>query len=272
MITELTQEQFKNALPLNTYYNLEITAILSGNNSGRVFADDPQNPKTAIIWTDDGVFFIGDTNNKVFMDNLDTFMTETIKPLRATFGATNWYICGTSQEWDDQIRHMFTAHRLEASKQYVYRIKDMENLTIHPPVLENSFSIQPASVELLTGPYKNLDFFVDGILDFWPDVETFCEKGFGYFLISGDEIISRCTMDFKFDSTVTVGVATDTNHRKKGYAQVTASAVLNHCKEFGYSPYWDCMATNTGSIALATSLGFERDYTYTVFELDLSRY
>jgi len=218
------------------------------------------------------VFFIGDTNNNRFMDNLDTFMTETIKPLRATFDATNWYICSVSQEWDAQIRRIFSAHQIEESKQYVYRIKDMENLTIHLPVLENGFSIQPASVELLTAPSKNLDFFVDGILDFWPDVDTFCEKGFGYFLVADDKIISRCTMDFKFENTVTVGVATDADHRKKGYAHLTASAVLKHCKEFGYSPYWDCMATNTGSIALATSLGFERDHTYTVFELDLSRY
>lgn len=272
MIIELEKEHFKTVLPLNTYYNLEIAAILSRYNTGRVFVDDKYQPKTGIIWTDDGVFFIGTPHNDQFKSDLKDFIRKVAKPERQKFDRSNWYICSVSPEWDEAIKTFFEDNTLQMTDQHVYRIDNMRTKNFSVGAAEEGLRLMPISKELFDATYKNMDYFVEGILDFWPDVHTFCEKGLGYFLIKDDEILSRCTMDFRHNDIVTIGVATDENHRRKGYGQLVVKATLNQCKNQGYDPYWDCMDSNGASIALATSLGFHRDHTYTLFEVDLSSY
>lgn len=54
------------------------------------------------------------------------------------------------------------------------------------------------------------------------------------------------------------GIVTLKNERKKGYAKRTAALAAHHLIENGICPQWECHVSNTASIALAESIGYEK--------------
>lgn len=268
MIYELNRNEYINLLQLNKYYNVEIPAIISGFNSGKVYADSKSEPQTAMIWTKDGSFFIGDTNNKRFDNYINKFIDSNIKPMSKSLGIKWLEICSVSKEWSEKIEELFGYRKLDRSNQFVFRMREINENTLDLKRLPNDIRLSAISKDFFEQPYRNKEYFTEGILEFWESLDEFCDKGFGYFLTKDNIILSRCTLDFKFNNVCTLGVSTDKNHRNKGYAKKVVSEVLKHCKEKGYDPYWDCMECNKGSIALAESVGFKKDYTYTIYEFN----
>lgn len=266
MIYELNENEFVNVMPLSNYYNIEIPAILSGLNSGKIFADSKTNPQTAMVWTKDGSFFIGDTNNKSFNEYINDYIDTNIAPMSKKLGKEWLYICSVSIEWSDKIEELFGYRGLDRSNQFVFRMSKINEEKLDLQVLSDDTKLFPISKDLFEQPYTNKKYFVDSILEFWDSLDDFCNRGFGYFLIKDNTIVSRCTMDFRYNDVSTLGVSTDKNHRKCGYAKRVVSETLKYCKEKGLDPYWDCMEVNKGSIALAESVGFKNDYTYSLYE------
>ncbi|MBE5782387.1 MAG: GNAT family N-acetyltransferase [Clostridiales bacterium] len=54
------------------------------------------------------------------------------------------------------------------------------------------------------------------------------------------------------------GILTLPEARRKGYARCTAALAAHHLIERGICPQWECRITNTASIALAESIGYEK--------------
>jgi RimJ/RimL family protein N-acetyltransferase len=266
MIYELNKNEYINAMPLSKYYNIEISAIISGFCSGKIYADSKTNPQTAMIWTKDGSFFIGNPNNRKFNECINKYIDKVIVPMSKCLGIEWLEICSVCTEWDKKIIELFGYRNLYKSNQFVFRMRNINENILDLRELPEDIKIFSASKDFFEKIYINKDYFTDGILDFWGSIDEFCNKGFGYFLTIGDVILSRCTLDYKFNSTCTLGVSTDENHRRCGYAKRVVSEVLKHCKEKGFDPYWDCMECNKGSIALAKSVGFEKDYVYSIYE------
>ena len=62
------------------------------------------------------------------------------------------------------------------------------------------------------------------------------------------------------------GIVTLKNERKKGYAKRTAALAAHHLIENGICPQWECHVSNTASIALAESIGYEKYGVAYIFE------
>lgn len=269
MIYELVRNDFKNLIHLDKYYNVEISAIISGYNTGKIYADSSTNPRSAIICTKDGSFFIGDTNNKSFNNSINEFINSTIKPMLKSLEIESLYICSVSKEWDKKIEQLFGYRRLSKSNQFVFRLNNIDEKILDINEQLDNIKVCKASKEFFEYPYENRDYFIKDILRFWDNLDEFCDKGFGVFLTRNNRILSRCTLDFKYKNICTIGVSTDENNRKCGYAKRAVSEMLRYCKENRLDPYWDCMESNKGSIALAKSVGFIKDYTYSLYAFDL---
>lgn len=266
MIYELNKHEYINLIQLDKYYNIEISAIISGFSSGKIFADSRTHPRTAMIWTKDGTFFIGDTNNRKFDTDINEFVDSTIKKLSNSLGIKWFEICSVSEEWNKKIEELFADRELSKSNQFVYRMNNIDEERLDLNKLKGNIKIHEISKELFEYPYLNNHYFIDGILEFWESLEEFCDKGFGFFITKDNYILSRCTLDFKHKNICTLGVSTDENYRRKGYAKRVVSETLKYCKQNGFDPYWDCMESNKGSIALAKSVGFRKDYIYSLYE------
>ena len=91
----------------------------------------------------------------------------------------------------------------------------------------------------------------------WRSVDDFCANGFGYCLLDGDDIVSACISAFIARGEVEIGVHTVETFRRRGYASLTASALIQHCLDNALVPNWECFWDNAPSVALAHKLGFE---------------
>jgi hypothetical protein len=80
MLHELSPNEFEKARPLfqGLDYNLAIHAAIDGNNPGRIFVDDPAQPRTAFALTVEGYLLAGDHDNPVTNQALGRFLREKI--------------------------------------------------------------------------------------------------------------------------------------------------------------------------------------------------
>ena len=69
--------------------------------------------------------------------------------------------------------------------------------------------------------------------------------------------ISNKTFNYEIDVWVHV------DHRRKGFALMLCTKLIEHCLREGITPHWD--AANRGSVLLAQKLGFTSPKPYTIF-------
>ncbi|MDQ0170661.1 hypothetical protein [Paenibacillus tundrae] len=83
MITELQRQDFDKVQHIiNTCSTLEVRAVVSGYNPGRIYVDDISNITAALVWIQgqSGFQLIGDPQSEPFMKELPAFMTTHIEP------------------------------------------------------------------------------------------------------------------------------------------------------------------------------------------------
>lgn len=86
---------------------------------------------------------------------------------------------------------------------------------------------------------------IDEILEGWPSLESFGEKGFGYVAIQhtneGSAIISWCLADWVVGNECELCIETDERHRNQGWAYRTALRALSLAKQRGITRVgWQC--------------------------------
>jgi RimJ/RimL family protein N-acetyltransferase len=92
--------------------------------------------------------------------------------------------------------------------------------------------------------------------------ERALEKGRGFYLMSGDEILCEVFAGPPAGGLVEVGVMTYDQHQGRGYATLTCAHLIQACEAAGYQTYWNCAKQNLASAAVARKLGYrtEREY------------
>ena len=88
---------------------------------------------------------------------------------------------------------------------------------------------------------------------------------FGFTLFKNDTKISECNTvyfekeshDSKIARIVEIGVGTEEEYRRQGFAFLTCAAFIEYCLSNNLEPNWGCYHFNPESQALAKKLGFE---------------
>jgi len=62
-----------------------------------------------------------------------------------------------------------------------------------------------------------------------------------------------------------ISIETEENYRRKGYAKICASALINYYLQKCYIPHWECETANTASTKLAEGFGFTKLNDYLVY-------
>ena len=248
----------------------EAQAVIAGNNPGWVFADDPNTPRTALVWAQgiEGFYLVGDTDSTAFLEYLDGYVDRVLGPRLRNLGVT-WLEVSGGENWDPAIENAFENRDLESSQQWVYTLRRKDQAATQPktggdcrlrridrPLLANL----PASNEALLHAKLAL---------FWGSEGAFLKAGLGYVLVCGEEIASLCFSGFVAGNTHAIDVETAASHRRRGYARAVATAFIAECVERDFQPHWDCMAENVASAQLAEKLGFTRSHTYTLYSFPL---
>ncbi|WBW95895.1 GNAT family N-acetyltransferase [Oceanirhabdus sp. W0125-5] len=268
MIYELKKEEFSNVLPLcvGKNCNLEIISILQGNNYGWVFADNPQKPRSAVIWSRaEGFYFIGESNNHDFNDFLTELVEKNIKPRSLELQKKYFEYSFIEPEWEEVLKKIFEYKNLENDFQRVYKLYNYEEARIAPFDLEEGFEIKEVTEDIFKENLNNLEFIKNDILHFWGCNDKFFEMGKGYCIIKDNHIVSICMMSNLSDKEAQAHIETLPEFRKKGFAKRMLIEYLKHCRENHLTPYWDCTDDNIGSYSTAESLGYELAFKYPLY-------
>ncbi|GIN70673.1 acetyltransferase [Bacillus sp. J14TS2] len=267
MIYELKKDEFYKCKSLVNENIPESVAVVVGNNPGRIFVDNKDNPTTGLIWfksMDIGFNFIGDCFNTNFNQEIVSFIDENIKPEAKKIGCDWLDVSGGDEAWDRQIENIFKHKNVETQEQHVYILH--ESKCMEPQEgLPNGYRLYEISDPLLqSNTIENTIFLYDRILSFWDSIQDFLDKGEGYCITHHNKIVSFCFSGFITNTFSVTDVETLEEYRRKNLAQTVAVAYVQKCFSRGITPYWDCMKENLPSNAVAKKIGFEKARSYFV--------
>lgn len=271
MIYELDKSQYERIYPILDKYGIKdypvLTAIIDGNNRGKIFVDNIENPKTALVWAINCMYyFIGDCANPEFNDYFDHFMTEKITPESLSIGASA-FVCTLlhEEDWKDTVENFFKDKDLDIGyrqdfyfnkeKNYIKKIKD----------IPENCHIKKIDMDLILDDPD--DIVREDICEFWYSVEEFLEKGVGFCVLEGERIVTSCFSCYAGRDGLDININTyDEEDRDKGYATLAASAFTDYCIANNIAFSWEAYDNNLASIALAEKLGFEKSKKYLCYE------
>jgi RimJ/RimL family protein N-acetyltransferase len=93
------------------------------------------------------------------------------------------------------------------------------------------------------------------------------EQGFGYCLVSDQELLSEAFAADAALGMIEIGTITGEAYRRRGYAALTCAQLIRECEARGYRTYWNCAKDNQASAGLARRLGHqgEKAFRYVVY-------
>ena len=111
---------------------------------------------------------------------------------------------------------------------------------------------------------KYIDAVEGWVNSFWHSASDFTSNGIGYCLIKGDIVLSWCLSVFVSDKDFEFGLETIDKYRGNGYGKLTAAACMEYCIENNIIPFWQCNKDNIPSNKVSESIGFEKDFQYSI--------
>jgi RimJ/RimL family protein N-acetyltransferase len=267
MIYKLPREQYKRVSPLfqTLDHNLTVSAVLAGTAPGAIYVDDPVKPNAAITWVKHRIYLAGWVRSDGFNRALNQLFREEIMPGAVKAGKVEFVLYCAPEDWDDQVDMILEGKFPIKDQRVHFTFKELRN--DWRALIPAGCSVRRVDRELLrqTG-LKNLEALIEEIHSERESLDHFLSHGFGFCLIQGDEIASWCFSEFNTGDRCEVGIETVEAHRRRGFATLTASALVEFALANGVNHIgWHCWASNTASINLAEKVGFEKSLEYPVY-------
>lgn len=259
---ELTLKQYSALLPLflNTNYGVLAVGTLEGNHPGNVFADDLTLPANALVCTKVGYYFLaGNPDQAETLHSINELFRQKLAPEQY------------NKMKDPQILLFYEPGEWKATLFQTFRdfnpshIQKKRMVLPQRPVSEyapdwrshipQGMRMAPICLELLEQHPEESNT----LKLFWGSPRRFVEKSLGFWLMQGDSIACSCEGVFIGKGEVEISIATPLGYRRRGFAQLTASAFIEACFERSLKPIWGCWPENLPSVSLAQSLGFVDD-------------
>jgi RimJ/RimL family protein N-acetyltransferase len=226
-------------------------AILEGY-LGRALADDEDDPQVAVLEASNLKLCIvgGDAGHPSAREYVEQLPT----PAALIFASDGW----------EELVQEVHAGRLIDMPRYAFTSEklDIEHLRRLGSQIPQGYRIESMDLDLaqqLAG--ERSEFASDHMLNF-DSPEDFIERGFGFCILDGDEIVSVATTFAICDKGIEIQINTREEHQGKRLATVVAAHLLVYSLERNLDPNWD--AANESSVGLAKKLGYTPQGTYSI--------
>lgn len=228
-----------------------VHAVIEGAMPGKVFVDDSEQPRTAVVCNDSGwCFVLGDVRR----DLVATTMPELLEALTDEPTA----LFATTPEWQDALDPLFE-RRIFRNE---YHFKGLSRGTDAPPA---GFTLVPLDARIAAMFEGRVDPWVVRI---WGGPERFAEQAFGFAVMRAGELAAFCTACAIGGGEAEVEIGTAEDWRRLGLATVAGAAFIRECGRRGLRPAWTCLADNEPSLRTAARLGFTFFRQVTGYPLD----
>ena len=264
MIYELKENEYykiRSLIKGRIEMNVTLNAIVDGTNRGKIWVDNLDNPKTALVWAIGSIYFIiGDADNEDFNNSLDSYITEVLGPdSLATCGGTHFAVTLYEDKWECKLDNIFKHRNPDKEYKYCYifneeKYRDLRSLQ---NMLPEGYTIKRIDKAMIDKDVDNL--IVDDILeDFWISANKFLDKGIGFCVLKGNKVISNCFTGYVSGNIHEMVIRTyGEENRRKGFATFASRAFIDYCISNGIMPYWTTSEDNIGSQQTAEKCGFE---------------
>ena len=258
MLHELESSQFAIARARFAPYLTDplLYAALEGRRKGRVFVDDPGNPRTCFVWTNSECAYLVRTQGHGELNTaLHRLLVEEIIP--ATKAAGRDYL--SLFPFPNSI-----APALERALQDLLPLQTpVSTYTFNPAAfhthratsaaLPSGFRLKTIDAEILRDPGNA--YLAGEIAFYWGSIDDF-PPGLGHCVLHAGTVVSWCYVQAVGAAGQTVDVWTTPQHRRKGLGTAVASAFITRCLSEGHTPFWLNDKANVASRKLAEQLGF----------------
>jgi RimJ/RimL family protein N-acetyltransferase len=261
MLHKLEPGQYANARPLFAElanYQLCVEAALAGTSPGQVWADNPECPQTALVRAIEGDFVAGYAGSP----GLNAALRAQI-PYDAEL-----YVHPPA--WEDHLAQIWSnpMARQQARRHYLLTELRLADWRARIPA---EFTLVRVDEDFLARTdLENYDEVAIRVRHHWHAPADFLGHGFGFCLLHGEIIVTRCLSDCVVGHRCEMGIGTDPRYRRQGLAALTVAATVEHCLTRGLNEIgWHCLDNNVGSYRVAEWVGFERERDYAVWSAGL---
>ncbi len=256
---ELEKHEFKRVVHLLNGVKQAVLpyAVCEGYNPGRVFVDDVNHPETLLIWTPVGYYFLV-LGQVQILGGLSRLLTETFIPASKELGETGYILVAALDDWQEKTSALLGGREVIKifRRPFSFNVDKFTARGNWRAQIPDGFQLKRVDESLAEKA---------GVLGSWASLDDFMAHGIGYALMDGDRIASVCASVFASSTHVEIDVHTEDEYRRRGFASMTASALIEECLRQGRQPNWECFWENEESTALALKLGFEQLADYPVY-------
>lgn len=224
--------------------HLSVAAVCQGTAPGEMYVDSIEHPTVGYVRTPEGEYVVGDPTSERSYPGLQSLIPERAY---LTLHPTGWERV-LPQIWMNSVARRHVRLHL--------RWQHPGGLNTRAP-LPDGFEVVAIDERLLARTDLLNHEEITGRVRDWFSADYFLQNGFGFCVIGGNAIVSRCVADCVVGDRCEIGVGTDLRYRHRGLAYAAVAATIEHCLSRGLTHIgWHCLRSNAGSRALAEKAGF----------------
>jgi RimJ/RimL family protein N-acetyltransferase len=275
MMLELEPRDFERVRSLfqGFDYSLSIHAAIEGNNPGRIFVDDPTDPRAALALTVEGYLLAGDHGRPETVEALCRLFRDQIFTGKVYVnGDWSLSLAVHPDAWEARLPELIPAYETIKLERYHYLCRAVTfDWRSNLPA---GYTVRRLDRALLHGTDVLFSDAVREALEIeemWGTEEAFLSRGVGFVALFGQQVVALCTSDCVAGDRIDVGVFAHREHRRRGLGAAVVAATADFCLSHGFRAVgWHCNADNVASWKTAEKVGFERhrEYAYYYFVYD----
>jgi len=270
VITELESQDYGRVRALyNEWHSRLVTvAVLEGRCPGRVYVDDVEHPRSALLWDhDEGELYLaGAPDNAAFNRAANELIRGQMRAEAQAnlpdlseftlYGQGAWQdVMGVVLDGTNPMRH----HR----KHFTLQRLCVEWCALLP----DGYAMVPLDTALFgREDLAGVETMRDWVLGDWRTAAEFerDDRGCGVIHRTQSALVAWCASEHTCQPVpggpraCEVGIYTREGYRRQGFATLVAAATVERCLAQGIEQLgWHCWDSNLGSAATALKVGFE---------------
>lgn len=259
-----TTDHYKVIEPLRrvSFNHLFARSVVENKVSGKVFVDNPGDPKTFYVVHPYGMSLLFGANDNASFNNSLKAHALNVYDNRTT----HEWMQAFPDNWDATLRELFKDCSIRSSEnragtgkgiiEWNTRVNFKFNTTryknIQRPVVSSGITIVRTDRQI----FRDMKGAVVPA-HFWKDEDDFIRNGAGFSLLDNGQLAATAYSAFINEEQLEIGIETVERFRGNGYAALVSLALIDFCMEKGLEPVWACRLENTGSYRLAQKVGFD---------------
>jgi RimJ/RimL family protein N-acetyltransferase len=267
MIEALRPDRYAALRPLFAPMDqhLAALAVLENRAPGSVFVDQPDEPEAAMVVTGRRFYLAGSPGISRFNQQLRKHFITHIYPQALEAGQSAFTLYYPDTHWEPAIAFMLQGKYPIQDGRLYYEMRDPapDWRGRVPP----GFEIRQLDASLLQeSGLGNYDHLLEEMQSESPSIEHFLKHCFGFCVVGEGAIAAWCLSEYNLNGRCEVGIETMQPYRRRGFATLTACALIEHARSRGIERIgWHCWSSNTASRATAERVGFSRVMEYPAF-------